>query len=293
VSLTSLLKDPPPVMAFEISEAGVTVARLGQKTEMDFRPFKLGAISVSPLRDNIIDIDEFAATVRGVAGPQAGRKRRDVTVILPDYCARTAVLDFDSFPSDPKEQLSLVRFRVKKSVPFDVESAAISYAAQHAGGKKYEVVVVIAPLEIISRYEAPFRNAGMTPGLVTTSSMAALELAPEAGLNVVAKLSGRVLTVLVREKGNLKLVRCLELPSTGLADVASYLFPTFVFVEDNLGARAEKLFVCGFGADTDAAERHFRDELGIEVEQLRSPLGVPGENNAGLLGYLRSLARNN
>jgi type IV pilus assembly protein PilM len=293
VSFASLLKDPPPVMAFEVSEAGIAVARLGPKTEMDFRPVKPGAVSVSPLRDNIVDIDELAGAVRAAAGPQAGRKRRDVTVILPDYCARTAVLDFDSFPSDPKEQLALVRFRVKRSVPFDVDSAAISYSAQHTGSKKYEVVVVIAPLEIISRYEAPFRNAGMTPGLVTTSSMAALELAPETGLNVVAKLSGRVLTVLVREKGTLKLVRCLELPSPSIADVASYLFPTFVFVEDNLGARAEKLFLCGFGAETDAAERHFREELAIDVEPVRSPLGVPGENNAGLLGYLRSLARNN
>jgi hypothetical protein len=31
----------------------------------------------------------------------------------------------------------------------------------------------------------------------------------------------------------------------------------------------------------------------VEVEPLRSPLGAPGENNAGLLGYLRSIARNN
>jgi len=123
--------------------------------------------------------------------------------------------------------------------------------------------------------------------------MAVLDLAPDAGLNVIAKLTGHVLTVLVRDKGTVKLVRCLEMPSADLADVASYLFPTFVYVEDNLGARAERLYVCGFGANSDTAERHFRDELGIEVEALRSPLGVPGEFNAGLLGYLRSVARNN
>jgi hypothetical protein len=33
--------------------------------------------------------------------------------------------------------------------------------------------------------------------------------------------------------------------------------------------------------------------LGVAVEPLRSPLGTPGENNAGLLGYLRSIAKNN
>ena len=87
-----------------------------------------------------------------------------------------AVLDFDNFPSDAKEQLALIRFRLRKSVPFDVESAAISYFVQPAEGKKFDVVVVVAPLEVVSRYEAPFRAAGMNPGLVTTSSLAALNL---------------------------------------------------------------------------------------------------------------------
>jgi type IV pilus assembly protein PilM len=216
-----------------------------------------------------------------------------VALILPDFSARIAVLDFDNFPSDPKEQASLIRFRLKRSVPFDVESAVLSYVQQTAGHKKIDVVVVMVPLEIISRYEAPFRQAGMNPGLVTTSSIAALELAPEAGISVIAKMSGHVLTVLVREKSALRLVRCLELPSPDLFDIGAVLLPTFVYVEDNLGGPAEKLLLCGFGEDTGEAERRFREELGVEVEPLRSPLATPGENNAGLLGYLRSIARNN
>ena len=126
-----------------------------------------------------------------------------------------------------------------------------------------------------------------------TSCLAALELAPEAGLSVLAKLTGRVLTVVVRDKIQLKLVRCLELPSADLDDVAAVLAPTFVYIEDNLGRRAEKLLLCGFGAATAEAESRFAEELDVEVEPLRSPLGIPGENNAGLLGYLRSIARNN
>jgi hypothetical protein len=123
------------------------------------------------------------------------------------------------------------------------------------------------------------------------SSLAALELAPETGLNVFAKLAGRVLTVLVRNKSVLKMARCVELPSADLEDVAAVLAPTFVYVEDNLGGRAEKLTLCGFGAETEEAQRRFTEELG--VEPLRSPLGTPGEENAGLLGYLRSVAKNN
>ncbi len=280
-------------MAFEISEAGIAAARIGARAELEFYPLREGTLSVSPLRENVTDPDDFMAAVRAFSGAQAMRKRRDIALILPDYSTRIAVLDFDSFPSDPKEQLSLVRFRVKRSVPFDVESAAVSYFAQPSADKKVDLVVVMAPLEIVARYESPFRTAGWNPGLVTASCLAALELAPDQGLNVVAKLTGRVLTVLVRQKSVLKLVRCLELPSAGLEDVLAVLLPTFVYMEDNLGGRPERLTLCGFGGRSDEAQRRFEDELGVQAETMRSALATPGENNAGLLGYLRSIARNN
>jgi type IV pilus assembly protein PilM len=291
-SFKSLLLDPPPGMAFEVSEAGIAAARIGSHTEMDFRPLPPGVLTVSPVKDNVLDEAAFAASVKALTATQAMRKGRDAALILPDFSTRTTVLDFDSFPTDVEEQLALIRFRLKRSVPFDVDTAAVSYCAQ-PGAKHIDVVVVMTPLEIVARFEAPFRAAGLNPGLVTTSSLAALELAPEGELTMVAKLTGRALTLLVRNRGTLKLVRCLELPSAELEDVTAVLVPTFVYMEDNLGGRAEKLLLCGFGSRGEEARRIFSQELAVEVDQLRSPLGTPGEHNAGLLGYLRSVARNN
>jgi type IV pilus assembly protein PilM len=291
--LKSLLQDPPPAMAFEISEGGIAAARIGSKTEVEFEPLREGTLTVSPLHENVADENELARAVRALASAGTAKKRKDVALILPDYCTRTSVLDFDSFPSDAKEQLALIRFRSKRSVPFDVESAAVSYWAQTSSHKRVDVVVVMAPVEIVARYEAPFRAEGLHPGLVTTSSLAALELAPESGFSMMAKLSGRVLTVLVREKSVLKLVRCLEMPSASLEDIAAVLAPTLVYMEDNLEGRAETLLLCGFGAAAEEAQRRFVDELQVPTELVRSPLAVPGEADAGLLGYLRAIARNN
>ncbi len=142
---------------------------------------KPGTLTVSPLKEKV---DRRRRVLAGCAIPgrsaQAARKRKDVALILPDFSARIAVLDFDHFPSDAKEQAALIRFRLKRSVPFDVESAALSYWPQSLGHKKVEVVVVMVPLEIVSRYEAPFRALGMNPGLVTTSSLAASNWRPRA-----------------------------------------------------------------------------------------------------------------
>lgn len=290
--LKSILLDPPPGMAFELSEAGIAAARIGPRTELDFQALPPGVISVSPLHDNVLDEGAFTSAVKALASSHAARKGKDAALILPDFATRTTVLDFDMLPAEAEEQLALIRFRLKRSVPFDVESATVSYWAQPSG-KRIEVVVVMTPLEIVSRFEAPFRAAGLNPGLVTTSALAALELAPEAGLSMIAKVTGRAMTLVVRDKATLKLIRCVELPSGDLDDMVAVLAPTFVYMEDNLGGRAEKLLLCGFGHRADDAQRVFHQELGVEVELLRSPLGVPGEHNAGLLGYLRSVARNN
>jgi len=286
------LIDPPPGMAFEVSEAGIAAARIGYRTELDFRPLEPGVLAISPLKENVLDEAAFKAAVKALAAAHAARKGKDATLILPDFSTRTTVLDFDTFPSDVEDQLALIRFRLKRSVPFDVESAAVSYVAQ-PGPKRFDVVVVMTPRDIVSRFEAPFRAAGLNPGLVTTSSLAALELAPEGGLTMIAKLTGKSITLLVRDKATLKLVRCLDLPSNELEDITAVLVPTFVYMEDNLGGRADKLLLCGFGARTEEAKGQFEQELTVEVDELRSPLGVPGEHNAGLLGYLRSVARNN
>jgi len=100
--LKLLLQEAPPAMAFEISEAGIAAARIGARAELDFLPLKPGTLCVSPLKENVLDPDEFVMAVRSLSGSQAARKRRDVALILPDFSARISVLDFDSFPKDPK-----------------------------------------------------------------------------------------------------------------------------------------------------------------------------------------------
>ena len=67
-------------------------------------------------------------------------------LILPDYSARLSVLDFDSFPEKAEDQAALIRFRIRRSVPFDIDSAALSYWRQNSpGGKSHEVVVAVTP----------------------------------------------------------------------------------------------------------------------------------------------------
>lgn len=276
-SISRFVKDPPPEHAFEISEAGIAFAK---GTQTGFERFEPGTVSVSPSIDNILRPEVVAAMVGHIA-PGNG-KRRPAALILPDYAARVTVLDFDSFPAVPAEQLSLVKFRIKKTIPFDIESAAVSYFVQpssHVGGKKVEVLAVTMAFDIVARYEALFRAAGFHPGEVTTSSLAALNLYRGEGVAVIAKLSGQVLTVTVLSGGTIKLFRCVTLEGTGDDEILAILHPTFAYVEDELVSPVRKLILCGFPHGAPA-------ELQCETDVLRSKAGTPGEFNAGLLGWM-------
>jgi type IV pilus assembly protein PilM len=283
-TISRLVKDPPPEHAFEISEAGISYAH---GTSTSFQAFEPGTIVVSPSADNIFRPEVVASMIGRIAPANAGKKRRPAALILPDYAARVTVLDFDSFPAVPAEQLPLVKFRIKKTIPFDIESAAVSYYVQPSsdskpGSKKVEVLAVTMAFDIVARYEALFRAAGFHPGEVTTSSLAALNLYRGDGVAVVAKLSGQVLTVTVLSGGTIKLFRCVTLEGLGDDEILAILHPTFAYVEDELASPVRKLILCGF-------PRGVPEELNCETEPLRSRMGTPGEYNAGLLGYLESV----
>ena len=186
--IASLLSEPSPAFVFEVSEAGVAMTRMDALPEIQFRPLPKDTISVSPVRDNVLVADAYAEAVLELTGSLAGRKNRSAVVLLPDNSVRLAVLDFDKLPADPKEQLSLIRFRLKKSVPFDIEAAAVSYFPQQAD-KRVEVIVAASPLEVIARYEAPFRLAGLQPGIVTVSALAMMQIVREKGVIITAKVS--------------------------------------------------------------------------------------------------------
>ena len=290
--LRGLIEEPAPSFGFEVSPGGIAYAirplKANQQPEIRFQPFTEHVLTVSPVKDNVLLPDVFQSTAAALI-PMNGnqRRRRDAALILPDYCVRIVVLDFESFPSDKTEQLSLVRFRMKKTVPFELDSAAVSFQVRPIG-KKFEVLVAAAQVEVIARYEAPFRTAGFLPGFSTTSILAAMDLMPVQGLNLAVKLCGRVLTVAVCDGRHPKLVRCVELDAVTIDEVMAVLFPTLAYAEDELPQQPQQIIACGFGDGMATLGQKCQAELGLPLEPLRSIWGPPNEGNAGLLGWLQA-----
>ena len=296
-SIRRLVTDPPPGHVFEISPGGIAYGTPGAPESIGFRPLPEGVLGISPLLDNVKSPDAFAeglaSTFPAVNGNNA---LRPAVLILPDYATRLQVLDFDTFPAKPEEQQALVRFRMKKTVPFDIETAAVSFHPQPPVGdsKKVEVVAVLVAYEILGRYEQPLREAGYQPGLVTTSALSTLNLVKNSSeLSLLVKLSGKTLTMLGLSGNRIRMARCLEMEALTEEELLSTLYPTLAYMEDAFTTkhgtgRPARIWLCGFGPDGPQVALRWTSDLDTKVEVLQSRYGTPGPYNAGVLGFMES-----
>lgn len=295
--LQGWIKEPPPEYLFEITEYGVAWAptRDPGQARTQLMPEKIFA--VSPSATNVLHYDAFRGILPkvGNGGPQV---RAKAALAIPDYASRMSVLDFEEFPADPEQRLALVRFRLRKSVPFPIDDAQLSYSVQGGGGQHaVEVLAVAIARPILDEYEQALRQQGFHVGVVVPSSLAALSLCsgqPE-GLTLFARASGMILSLVLLEQNHVRVVRCIDLssetePDAGIATVTTLLQQTVAFAEDELGQRVRQLVLCGFGGHAGVIGSTFEDEFGLAWEPLRSRFGTVSQDNAGLFGLLEQYA---
>lgn len=173
-----------------------------------------------------------------------------VTLVVPDTTARVFVLDFDTLPEKAAEALPVLRFRLRKMVPFEVDHAAVSYQLlpQSGSGDTLRVLATIMPGAILAEYEAAVRAADYEPGAVLPSSLAALSALESMEPLLTANLSSAALTTSITSGEDLLLFRTVELPDGDAARVAEVQRSVAVaaaYYEDKLGAAARRLHYTG------------------------------------------------
>src|ERR1700680_3273190 len=81
-------------------------------------------------------------------------KDEEAALLVPDPIIRVFVQHFDDFPRSSEEAIPMLRWKLKKSVPFEVDETLLSYMRQQPRGDGVDVVTAIARLRIIKEYEA-------------------------------------------------------------------------------------------------------------------------------------------
>jgi type IV pilus assembly protein PilM len=259
-----------PALACEIGVERVIAARAnGQSLETyATRRLPTGAVNPSWGHVNVANPDALREAISGALSSVAG-KGRDVVAILPDAAVRVLLVDFDSLPEAEEEASAIIRFRVKKSLPFDVDHAALSYHAQRSNGA-VKVIAALSPRSIIDEYEAAFRDAGYEPGVVMPSILATLGIADADRPAMVVKVDPNTTTVAIVDRNELLLLRTLDHPGRtdmSAAELTQHVHPSIVFYEDTFSSKIENLFVTGM-SNLSGLATGLSSETGIRAEEL-------------------------
>ena len=284
-----------PPAAVELSPQGVLGAASpgpGKPPVYAFEPLPQGAL-IPGIGEHNLRAPELVANAMRAALGQVSPRTRSVTLVVPDTVVRVFVLDFDSLPGKAAEAIPVLRFRLRKMVPFDVEHAGLSYQVLVETKSECKVLAAVIPGPILQEYEAAVRMAGFEPGAVLPTSLAALGAIDSAEPVLAANLSALALTTSVTQGQDLLLYRTLDLPeepTQRLAEVQRGIAVAAAYYEDKLGVRPRLLYYAGIGAGGNSSAEDFArwiDDPELAVADL-APL--PETGAATPLGNLMSLA---
>jgi type IV pilus assembly protein PilM len=229
-----------PRLAVEVRAEGVVAARAEDAaavlTAVSRADLPEGAVVPGLRAGNFVDKTAVVGAIRraldGVV-PSGRERSRDVTVVVPDAAARVLLLEFEELPSKTVEALPVVRFRLKKLLPFDADHAMVSYQVMSSEKGSIKVLAVAMPKDVLEEYEGVVLAAGYVPGAVLPSTLAALAGLDDQTTPVLAVNAGvGAVTTAIVQGGLLLLHRSVDLNVGAVATAgASPVVP--VAVEPN------------------------------------------------------------
>lgn len=265
---------PHPALAVEISQdriAGARWTRTGGLDSFAIENLPNGAIVPSAVETNIADTISVKGAISGVLS-RLRAKDEEIALIVPDPVIRVFVQHFDQFPRSPQEAEPMLRWKLKKSVPFEADETVISYMRQAPREDGVDVVTALARLRIVREYEGLAEAAGLFPGVMLSSSLAAITLLDDHQPTLLARISGLALTTAIVREGVLCGYRCTELPAQNVELTPQMLleeiYPVAAYYQDTWREGIQQVRVAGLGVRLNEFLRPLEDEFKCEVRSL-------------------------
>ena len=265
---------PHPPLAFEISPDQVAGARFthsGSVGGYAVESIPKGAIVPSAIETNILNLAAVKTAISRVC-ESIGASKESAALLLPDPVIRVFVQHFDDFPRSSQEAIPMLRWKLKKSVPFEVEETLLSYMRQASQGEGVDVVTAIARLRIVKEYEGLLEGAAVRPGVVQSSTLAAISLLEDHKPTLLARVSGTSLTTAIVREGVLAGYRCTELPAHADTLTPQMLleevFPLAAYYQDTWQEGIQAVRVAGLGGRLPDFVRPLEEEFKCPVRSL-------------------------
>ena len=208
-------------LGMEICQDGARLVLVGGKPHSPrLEAFYTASFSPDTLRfslreQNVINPAHFVSKIReGYLKLLVGTGR--ISVSLPDTIGRVFVLDLETRFKARAEGADMVRWKLKKSFPFDINEMHLDYQVlQERDSGEVSTLVSLISRQVVNQYEGLLAEAGLEPNRIDFTSFnlcrvfsSRLDLTENAALIV---WHGDVLSILIFHNGVLEFYRSKEL----------------------------------------------------------------------------------
>lgn len=303
--LARLFTAPRPTVAVGIGARAVAAVRAGTGTPPAIEAHAIealpaGAVTPALAAPNLAEPAVVADALRRVLAQVGGA--RHVALVVPDSIAKVSLVRFDQVPARPSEFEAMLRWHVRKSLPFKSDDAQLAWspgAVLPGGGREY--VVAASRRDVVEEYEAACAAAGAHAGLVdlaTFNLVTLLAAGAPAGDWLLVHLAADYATIAIVRNGDLIFYR--HRGAEGEESLADLVHQTAMYYEDRLDGRTfGRIFVAGASqgpegaGGADAVRRTLADRLGgrVEIVDPRAAAALAGRagGSAELLDTLAPL----
>jgi type IV pilus assembly protein PilM len=274
--ITDIFKPQAPLWACELTPRHIIIAGVNHTRNVIrakiASALPAGTVASSYSEPNIRNADLARSSVKQLLS-EAGFTGSEITLVVPDDMVRIAFLTADNRSKNSEERETFIRWKLKKTVPFDVDSAQIAYriVGSQPGSTAVDMIVALSPRTIVEEYENLFDSLDIHAGMVAPSTLAALNLftAPAAD-TLILKVTPDCVTTTVFKDGRIQFYRRVA-DASSLYDAA---YPTVMYYQDKLGGSGLKhLFVCGYEQDVRMTTSELQEKLGLIAQRIE-PMSV-------------------
>jgi len=279
-----------PLTGMEISQRWLGWVRLarrkGKYILADYALEELSpqGVQASLLSSNMAISPEVESKVASILGSgQTGIKK--LSLLIPDNVVKVVILDnIQRLPHGEAETLKLIQWKLKKTLPFRIEEAAIGFQPMVSKNGSPKLLVAIVKREVRAQFERLFARLGVVPGLVIPSSFGLVNFCHWSMLrgvgdgseSMLINFSDRYISIMLFRGEELIFFRTKELGAgvsvgSGSKIALRELYSSYIYYKERLGGDGLKMvYLGGISPRLTELKGQIGENFDFQVENINS-----------------------
>jgi len=284
----------PPTVAIELASRRLTVVEVSHglkgATVVGYASEALPPEALVPAATgvNIPNVGVVAEALKRALERAGVKNTRRAALIVPDSVARVSLLSFEQLPARASDAEQLIRWQVKKSTPFPIEEAHITWFPASKSDAATVIGATVARRDVLAEYEAVAAAVGIHPGLVDLASLNVMNAVISAN---AASANDWLLITIAPDATALAIGRGADLmfyrhrSRVDNEPLSALVHQTAMYHEDRLGGtKFSRVWLCGGGLGREAEqmrqEIHQRLNVPVEAVDIRPAADLGGRISA-------------